>query len=452
MSKINVDTIDKQSGSTVTVGGPGTNLVLGTSGQSVTLGCGATQTGFGRTGTVNWCTTVKTSPLTVASGNGYFINTSGGAVTVTLPSSPSAGDIVSVADYAGTSGTNNIILARNGSKFEGSCTNGALNNKREAVTLIFVDSTQGWVAVSDNNELKLDISYIAASGGTETTSGDYKIHTFTASSNFVVSSVGNAAGSNKVSYMVIAGGGGGGGDGGGGGGAGGFREGKCTSDPYADSPLDAGAGLPVSAQSYPITVGGGGNGNANSPWSSTPAAISGTPSVFSSITSTGGGGTSRAAGAAGGSGGGSGRCIQSGTGGAGNTPPVSPPQGNTGGRGASGCGSGGGGGATVAGSNAPGNSAGAGGAGATSSINGTPTARGGGGGGSAQPTSSGPAVRGAGGTGGGGAGAGSGTSGNQEAGTVNTGGGGGGGPANAPPHTGGAGGSGIVVIRYKFQN
>ena len=85
MSKIEVDAIDKQSGSTLTLGGSGT---------AVTLACGATQSGFGRTGTVDWCTTAKTSPLTVASGNGYFINTTAGAITVTLPSSPSAGDIV----------------------------------------------------------------------------------------------------------------------------------------------------------------------------------------------------------------------------------------------------------------------------------------------------------------------------------------------------------------------
>ena len=76
MSTIKVNKIEKRSGSTLTLGGPGT---------AVTLACGATQTGFGRTGTVNWCTTAKTSPLTVASGNGYFINTSGGVITVTLP-------------------------------------------------------------------------------------------------------------------------------------------------------------------------------------------------------------------------------------------------------------------------------------------------------------------------------------------------------------------------------
>ena len=79
MSKIEVDEIVKQSGSTLTLGGPGT---------AVTLGSGATQTGFGRTGTVDWCTTAKTSPFTAVSGDGFFVDTSSSAITVTLPSSP----------------------------------------------------------------------------------------------------------------------------------------------------------------------------------------------------------------------------------------------------------------------------------------------------------------------------------------------------------------------------
>ena len=62
----------------------GSTLTLGESGTTVTLACGATQSGFGRTGTVDWCTTAKTSPLTAVSGNGYMINTCGGTVTVTF--------------------------------------------------------------------------------------------------------------------------------------------------------------------------------------------------------------------------------------------------------------------------------------------------------------------------------------------------------------------------------
>ena len=109
MSTIKVNEIQKRSGSTLTLGGPGT---------AVTLACGATQTGFGRTGTVDWCTTAKTSPFTSVSGEGYFVNTTSGAVTVTLPASPSAGDIVSIKDYANTFDTNNVTVGRNSSKIK----------------------------------------------------------------------------------------------------------------------------------------------------------------------------------------------------------------------------------------------------------------------------------------------------------------------------------------------
>ena len=117
MSTIKVNTITKRTGSTLTIG---------ESCATVSLAFGASQTGFGRTGTVNWCTTAKTSPLTAESGKGYFINTTCGAVTVTLPSSPSAGDIVAFKDYANTFDTNSVTLGRNGSKINGECSDAEL--------------------------------------------------------------------------------------------------------------------------------------------------------------------------------------------------------------------------------------------------------------------------------------------------------------------------------------
>ena len=462
MSKIEVNTVDVQCGSTLT---------LGSSGKTVQIACGATTVGMGRTGTVDWCTTAKTSPFTATSGDGFFVNTNGGVVTVTLPSSPSAGDIVAIADYANTFSVNNVTIGRNGSKINGGCFDSSLAVAGQSVTLVYVDGTRGWKTVTDSTaNVSGQPNYVTASGGTETTCGDYKIHTFTGSGNFVVSAGGLPAGSDKVSYMVVAGGGGGGGDHGGGGGAGGFREGKCSSDPYTDSPLDAGAGLSVTAQTYPISVGAGGAGgfgqvpaSPNAPQGS--IGLAGGNSIFSSITSAGGGGGAKepnspfsgqnsGAGTAGGSGGGgsygNASSPPAGVGGAGNTPPVSPPQGNPGGNGDGAPGSpapvnssGGGGGATAAGSNHSGSSGGAGGAGATTSINGTPTARAGGGGGGSGSGGSG----GAGGSGGGGAGSNGSTG---TAGTANTGGGGGG--AYPDPQYGGAGGSGVVIIRYKFQN
>ena len=145
MSKIEVDTIDKQSGSTVTVGGSGTNVVLGTCGQTVSLGTGATQSGFGRTGTVDWVTTIQTStPFTAVSGKGYFINTTSGAITMNLPSSPSVGDIVAIKDYAGTFATNNLTIGRNGEPIESVAANDILITNGQSVNLVYVDGTRGW--------------------------------------------------------------------------------------------------------------------------------------------------------------------------------------------------------------------------------------------------------------------------------------------------------------------
>ena len=110
MSKIEVNAVEPQCGTTLT---------LGASGDTVALASGASQTGFGRTGTVNWITTPKTATFTAVSGEGYFCNTSGGAFTVNLPAG-SAGAIVSLADYAATWQTNNVTVAPNGTDKIGS--------------------------------------------------------------------------------------------------------------------------------------------------------------------------------------------------------------------------------------------------------------------------------------------------------------------------------------------
>ena len=458
MSKIEVNEIDKQNGSTLTIGGSGT---------TVQLGSGASQTGFGKTGAVDWQTTKKTTGFTATSGEGYFCDTAAsGAFTLTLPSSPSAGDIVGLRDYNSNFATANLTIGRNGSNLMGNAGDKVLNTNNLSLTLIYVDGTQGWIPVEEGTgDIGLTPTFISASGGTETTCGNFKIHTFTSPGTFTVSSLGNApGGSNTVSYLVVAGGGGGGSQSAGGGGAGGFREGRTTTCSYSVSPLNAPAGLPVSAQGYPITVGGGG---AGAPTSGNPNSIPGSDgnnSVFSTITSTagGGGGSNSSPGPSaktGGSGGG--MAAKSGggeTGGAGNTPPVSPPQGNNGGPGGQDGNpgfqdyGGGGGGATSAGLGGPSYPAPGpavmGGTGATTSISGSPTTYAGGGAGGNHPN--GPAAQGGpGGGGNGGVGPGPGGSGAGGNGTANTGGGGGG--SGEYDATGGTGGSGIVIIRYKYQ-
>jgi hypothetical protein len=341
MSKIEVNAVEPQSGTTLT---------LGASGDTVALAAGASQTGFGRTGTVNWSSTIRSSGFTAVSGVGYYCDTSSGAFTVTLPASPSDGDIVAIKDWSSTAATNNITIGRNGQKIEGNNDNGAINIHGDAQTLVFSGTSRGWMVV--NSGLLEGIQnpqFVAATGGTVLTCGNYKVHVFTGSGSFVVSNGGNDLGSNSVEYLVVAGGGGGGARHAGGGGGGGFRQ---------NYPSPTIAGLPVIAQTYPITVGAGGTGGTG-PYAAPllpRVATRGGSSIFSTITSTGGGsgnnyGTPSGCNPylPGGSGGGA---SLSGPNGTGNTPPVSPSQGNDGGTVAA-LGGAGGGGASCAGTPSP---------------------------------------------------------------------------------------------------
>ena len=447
MSKIEVDAIDKQSGSTLTIGGSGT---------AVTLACGATQSGFGRSGSVNWQTSIKTASFTATSGEGYFCDTASvGAFTLTLPSSPSVGDIVALKDYASNFATANLTIGRNGSNLNGSAADSVRNTENESLTLVYADATKGWLAVEEGTGFVGEAFITATGGNTVATVGNCKIHTFTGPGTFCVSAISSVATNNIVSYTVVAGGGSGGTDVGGGGGAGGFRELKNPATPYTASPLDGfptpGNRVSVTATGFPITVGAGGT----APAPGSPKGIDGSVSTFSTITSAGGGagggGPSPGVvknGNPGGSGGGGGGwtrpagcggptgpgCV--GAAGVGNTPPVTPAQGFNGGvvsPGGPGWPGGGGGGATAAGTASPGPSPLTtfvpGGAGATTNITNSPvTYAAGGNGGGDQSTVP-----------------------NTDVAPDNSGGGGGGAGNFPTPNRGNAGGSGIVIIRYKFQ-
>ena len=403
---------------------------------------------------VSWQSVVVSDGSTVTTmvaGRGYFVNNTSAAGIVKLPTSASAGDTIAIKDYAGNFATNKLTIQRNSHNIQGVANDSEISTNRASVQLVYIDATKGWLYTNESNVADLQqVLHVAATGGTVATSGNFKIHSFTGDGCFVVSCGGNSAGSNLVDYLVVAGGGGGGGQGGGG--AGGHR----TTFP---SPNCNAGDFPVSAQTYPITVGGGGAASSNVGPGNCNAG-SGANSVFSTITSTGGGGGSHGVGnvaaASGGSGGGGG---YAGSAGSGNTPPVTPPQGNNGGTGASAGYSdargGGGGGAGAVGSNTPGTAGGAGGNGSPNSITGSDTTRAGGGGagGDARPGPIAPSGRpgGSGGSGGGGAGAGGGSNPGGTAGSANTGGGGGAAGYGPGYNTGANGGKGIVIIRYKYQ-
>ena len=221
------------------------NSSITVNGTSVSLG------GSVSAGKVSW-QSVKTADFNAVAGEGYFVDTNSvGAVTATLPASPSAGDTIAFKDYAANFGTNSLTIARNGNNIQGAANDSEILTNRASVVLVYIDATKGWLYTNESNVGELIPTFITATGGTTVTSGDYKYHIFTGDGTFSVSSVGNPLGSSGVTAVIQAGGGGGGQYYGGGGGGGGT---VVDSDGY---PVSASPGT------YPITVGAGGAGSPN---------------------------------------------------------------------------------------------------------------------------------------------------------------------------------------------
>jgi len=217
----------------------------------------------------DWQATPKTANFTAVAGEGYFVDTASTAITVTLPSSPTAGDEVSIIDYGANASTNNITITSS-DNIEGAADDLTLSTDKVSKTLVYSGTTKGWLITTDG------------AGGT--------------SPNFT------------ADYLVVAGGGGAGYYAGAGGGAGGLRTSYGSVSPITlsggsmDSPLN----LAINTN-YTVTIGGG--GSSTQPTTNQNVGGNGSNSVFSTITSTGGGGggggSTGGSGADGGSGGGS---------------------------------------------------------------------------------------------------------------------------------------------------
>jgi hypothetical protein len=133
---------------TIPINKGGTNLTTVGSNGTVVQTDGSAYTYGSLSGTITW-DTVKTSGFTALANYGYFVNTTSAAITVTLPASPSLGQSVSIIDYAGTSATNNITINPNGLKINASASNVSMATNRSAVTLVYIDATQGWLSLSN---------------------------------------------------------------------------------------------------------------------------------------------------------------------------------------------------------------------------------------------------------------------------------------------------------------
>jgi len=180
----------------------------------------------------SWQDVTTGATLTAVAGNGYPINTTSNACTVSLPAGV-VGATIEFVDYAGTWDSNAVTLDPNGSEnINGQSASATVGYDRQGIKIVYVDATQGWVGVTGINETNPAITipvYMAATGpdgAAGVTAGDYKVHTFTAtktgSDAFAVTTLGSGGGSTTAEYIVVAGGGGGSGQAGGGGG-GGYR-------------------------------------------------------------------------------------------------------------------------------------------------------------------------------------------------------------------------------------
>ncbi len=114
MSKIEVDQVDPQSGTTLTLGTSGDTVSIPS---GVTLANAGTATGFA---SIAWQSSIVTAAtLNAEAGKGYWIDTSSNACTITLPGSASVGDQIIFTDYARNWATNEVTINQNSLNFQG---------------------------------------------------------------------------------------------------------------------------------------------------------------------------------------------------------------------------------------------------------------------------------------------------------------------------------------------
>ena len=130
---------------------------------------------------LKWDTGIKTSSFTAEAGRGYWINTTSGAVTVTLPASANAGDTIEFSDYSRKWGTNAVTLNQNSLNFQGNTSpNPIYNTDGQSVKIVYSGATQGWIpSVDDDVTMEtpqtVTTDFLVIAGGGGGGSGNYAV-------------------------------------------------------------------------------------------------------------------------------------------------------------------------------------------------------------------------------------------------------------------------------------
>jgi hypothetical protein len=101
--------------------------------------------GGGGGGGAAWTYSAISANTTATAGYRYIVDTSSANLTVTLPSSGTLGDEVMIIDGTGNASTHQITVGRNGGNIQGLASDMTVTTDRAAFTLVYYNSTQGWI-------------------------------------------------------------------------------------------------------------------------------------------------------------------------------------------------------------------------------------------------------------------------------------------------------------------
>ena len=143
-------------GRRISVGSPGLTIPFGNTAQR-TAGAGAGSLRFNTeinvlelyngtawlpVGVLNAKTVTTT--YSAHSGEQLFVDTNGGAFTITLPSAPATGDVIRFFDLRKTFDSNALTIGRNGKLIQGDSADMTVSSEGAAFDLVYSGDSYGW--------------------------------------------------------------------------------------------------------------------------------------------------------------------------------------------------------------------------------------------------------------------------------------------------------------------